>query len=993
MLSGNDPNIKGRGAPDAQGMNMDNNNLNQYDNRPGGSGNGGNQGGNQGGNGSGDGPQKRQNFLFVMIASLALVLMISWFMRSMNSATNEEITYDSFLEMLEEGKIEEVIISDDALTITPKGEGAGSPYGQPQRVFYTGVAEDADKLSERLEAAGVQYRREIPDNSGWFWSLLLTYGLPVLILWIGLSFIFRRMSGSGGPMGIGKSNAKLYDVQKETGITFKDVAGEDEAKESLVEVVDFLHNPGKYSKIGARLPKGALLVGPPGTGKTLLAKAVAGEAHVPFFSLAGSDFIELYVGVGASRVRKLFEEAEKHAPCIIFIDEIDAIGRSRDSKYGGGNEEREQTLNQLLSEMDGFDGKKGIIILAATNRPEILDKALLRPGRFDRRIIVDKPDLKGRVDILKVHSKDVLMDDSVDLEEIALATSGAVGSDLANMINEAAITAVKEGREFVSQKDLFSAVEVVLVGKEKKDRIMSKEERRIVSYHETGHALISALQKNSEPVQKITIVPRTMGALGYVMQVPEEEKYLNTQAELHDMLVGLLGGRAAEEIVFDTVTTGASNDIEKATNIARSMVTQYGMSKRFGLMGLETVESRYLDGRTAMNCSDVTAAAVDEEVMKILKDCYKEAKKLLKENRELMDKLAGYLIEKETITGKEFMKIFREEKGLPEPEEKKKDNSAAETTAAQSNSGTRDGAAAGTPANAAGTQTGGGTQGGISTQDGGVQGNSGMQNGSGMQGGTGIQTGGAQGGPGMQNSGGASGGLSMQNSGGEQGGTGMQNSGGASGGLGMQNASGTQGSTGMQNSGGAQGGLSTQNGVWGAGESGRRSETDVPGVMSGNMSEYEREQRMYKIWPPIKGLGNSAGQEQQTWPEDRTAAQAGRQEQPESGTAAQAGQQMGPGDQTAVRPGQQTWPEDRTAAQAGRQEQPESGTAVQPRRQEQPGNGTAAQAGKAGPENGQQAQPEGAAPEVSGKVENEFAEALRNRLYAKKDDQNTHDGE
>ena len=476
-------------------------------------------------------------------------------------------------------------------------------------------------------------------------------------------------------MGVGKSNAKVY-VQKETGITFKDVAGEDEAKESLVEIVGFLHNPERYNQIGARLPKGALLVGPPGTGKTLLAKAVAGEAGVPFFSLTGSDFIELYVGVGASRVRDLFKEAEKNAPCIVFIDEIDAIGRSRDSKYGGGNEEREQTLNQLLAEMDGFDGKKGIIILAATNRPEILDKALLRPGRFDRRIIVDKPDLKGRVEILKVHAKDVKMDETVDLDAIALATSGAVGSDLANMINEAAINAVKEGRNLVSQKDLYEAVEQVLVGKEKKDRIMSKEERRIVSYHEIGHALVSALQKDAEPVQKITIVPRTMGALGYVMHVPEEEKYLNTEAELRAMLVGLVGGRAAEEIVFDTVTTGAANDIEKATNIARSMVTQYGMSKKFGLIGLESVESRYLDGHTVMNCSDETATLIDEEVMKILKDSYKQAKKLLKENRDLLDKLAEYLIEKETITGKEFMKIYRKEKGIPEPkeDESQKDN-------------------------------------------------------------------------------------------------------------------------------------------------------------------------------------------------------------------------------------------------------------------------------------------------------------------------------
>ncbi|MBP5282787.1 MAG: ATP-dependent zinc metalloprotease FtsH, partial [Lachnospiraceae bacterium] len=458
-------------------------------------------------------------------------------------------------------------------------------------------------------------------------------------------------------------------VQKETGVTFKDVAGEDEAKESLVEVVDFLHNPQKYSKIGAKLPKGALLVGPPGTGKTLLARAVAGEAHVPFFSLTGSDFVELYVGMGASRVRDLFKEANKNAPCIIFIDEIDAIGRSRDSKYGGGNEEREQTLNQLLSEMDGFDSSKGILMIGATNRPEILDKALLRPGRFDRRIIVDKPDLKGRVEILKVHAKDVKMDDTVDLDAIALATSGAVGSDLANMINEAAINAVKEGREYVSQKDLFGAVEVVLVGKEKKDRIMSPEERKIVSYHEVGHALISALQKNSEPVQKITIVPRTMGALGYVMHVPEEEKYLNSEAELRDMLVGLLGGRAAEEIVFDSVTTGASNDIEKATDIARNMITRFGMSKRFGLMGLATVESQYLDGRMSLNCSDATAAQIDAEIAELLKESYEKALTLLRETREVMDKLAAFLIEKETITGKEFMEIFRKEKGLPEPEE------------------------------------------------------------------------------------------------------------------------------------------------------------------------------------------------------------------------------------------------------------------------------------------------------------------------------------
>lgn len=650
--------------------------------------NGGN--GNNNGNGGNDqkGPQKRQSFMLLLVAALITLLSMSFLMNSVSNSSSKEITYDEFLQMVEDGKVDSVLIKSDKLVITPKQdkaqektESSRNPFAlyggydsQPEVKYYTGLVND-DSLPAFLNKYDVTYSKEIPDNSSWILSILLTYVLPIVVLWVLLSFLFRKMSGGGMMGGVGKSNAKVY-VQKETGVTFKDVAGEDEAKESLQEVVDFLHNPGKYTKIGAKLPKGALLVGPPGTGKTLLAKAVAGEAHVPFFSLAGSDFIELYVGVGASRVRDLFKEATKNAPCIIFIDEIDAIGRSRDSKYGGGNEEREQTLNQLLSEMDGFDSSKGILILGATNRPEILDKALLRPGRFDRRIIVDKPDLKGRVDILKVHSKDVSMDESVDLQEIALATSGAVGSDLANMINEAAINAVKNGRKAVCQKDLFDAVEVVLVGKEKKDRIMSKEERRIVSYHEVGHALIAALQKNAEPVQKITIVPRTMGALGYVMQVPEEEKYLNSKAELHDMIVGLLGGRAAEEIVFDTVTTGASNDIERATNIARAMVTQYGMSKRFGLMGLATTESQYLDQTTAMNCSDVTAAAVDEEVMKILKNCYKEAKRMLTENRAVMDKIAAHLIEQETITGKEFMKIYRKEKGLPEPEEKKdkKDN-------------------------------------------------------------------------------------------------------------------------------------------------------------------------------------------------------------------------------------------------------------------------------------------------------------------------------
>lgn len=651
---------------------MDNNQMNNFDNNSGRNSNG--QGNGNGGknNGNGQNP-KKQNLLILLVAALISLLCISYFMKVITGATNKEITYNEFVAMIENGEIESVKIESSQIMIYPKVKETNVFfYAQPVITYYTGKVEADSILTQRLLEAGVEVKGTVPDGSGLIISIL-TYILPILLMWGLLSLLLKKMTGGGGAFSMGKSNAKVY-VQKETGITFRDVAGEEEAKESLQEIVDFLHNPGKYSKIGAKLPKGALLVGPPGTGKTLLAKAVAGEAHVPFFSLAGSDFIELYVGVGASRVRDLFKEAEKNAPCIIFIDEIDAIGRSRDSKYGGGNEEREQTLNQLLSEMDGFDGKKGIIILAATNRPEILDKALLRPGRFDRRVIVDKPDLKGRVDILKVHAKDVLMDETVDLQEIALATSGAVGSDLANMINEAAINAVKEGREFVSQKDLFTAVEVVLVGKEKKDRIMSQKEREIVSYHEVGHALVSALQKNSEPVQKITIVPRTMGALGYVMHVPEDEKYLNTQAELHDMIVGLLGGRAAEEIMFDTVTTGASNDIEKATGIARSMVTRYGMSKKFGLIGLETVEGKYLDGRSALNCAEQTASEIDSEVMQILKDAYEEALQLLRENKEVMEKIAAYLIEKETITGKEFMKIFREAKGLPEPEEEKKDS-------------------------------------------------------------------------------------------------------------------------------------------------------------------------------------------------------------------------------------------------------------------------------------------------------------------------------
>jgi len=645
-----------------------------------------NQKNNRNGRNGNNGPQKPTigMVIFMVLSTIFFVFLFYNTISGDKSAERKE--YTEFLQDLEAGKVESIVISDNSeITVTLKqSSGTTSSPANELALYYpflgmsqgantytTLCMESGDVLTARLIEAGVTGEYKKSSNSSFWMEILFTVILPVALIWLLLSFFLRKMGGGGGPMGVGKSNAKVY-VQKETGVTFKDVAGEDEAKESLVEVVDFLHNPQKYSKIGAKLPKGALLVGPPGTGKTLLAKAVAGEAHVPFFSLTGSDFIELYVGVGASRVRDLFKEANKNAPCIIFIDEIDAIGRSRDSKYGGGNEEREQTLNQLLSEMDGFDTSKGILILGATNRPEILDKALLRPGRFDRRIIVDKPDLKGRVEILKVHAKDVKMDETVDLDAIALATSGAVGSDLANMINEAAINAVKEGREYVCHKDSFDAVEVVLVGIEKKDRIMSKEERRIVSYHEVGHALISALQKNSEPVQKITIVPRTMGALGYVMHVPEEEKYLNTEAELRDMIVGLVGGRAAEEIVFGNVTTGAANDIEKATSIARNMITRYGMSKRFGLVGLATIESQYLEGRASLTCSDQTAADIDAEVVEVIKESYEKALELLRENRDVMDKLADFLIEKETITGKEFMKIFREAKGIPEPEEEEK---------------------------------------------------------------------------------------------------------------------------------------------------------------------------------------------------------------------------------------------------------------------------------------------------------------------------------
>ena len=604
--------------------------------------------------------KNHQSILAFLICLLVTLVCFSLF-TNMLQDNSSEITYDKFIDMVNNDEVKSVTLQSDNLTIVPKKQ--VNPYQEIS--YYTNLTEDETALTKRLEGTGIIFKSEPPDAFGEFMAMMLSVLLPSVLLFVLLMFFMRRMNkGGGGMMGVGKSRAKAY-VQKETGITFKDVAGQDEAKESLQEVVEFLHNPGKYVEIGAKLPKGALLVGPPGTGKTLLAKAVAGEAHVPFFSLSGSEFVEMFVGVGASRVRDLFEEAKKNAPCIVFIDEIDAIGKSRDSHYGGGNDEREQTLNQLLAEMDGFDTSKGLLILAATNRPEVLDPALLRPGRFDRRVIVDRPDLKGRIDILKVHAKNVRLDDTVDFEAIALATSGAVGSDLANMVNEAAILAVKNGRHAVSQKDLLESVEVVLVGKEKKDRILSIQERRIVSYHEVGHALVSALQKDSEPVQKITIVPRTMGALGYVMQVPEEEKYLNTQKELEAMLVGYLGGRAAEEIVFDSVTTGASNDIEQATKVARAMITQYGMSKKFGLMGLATQENQYLNGRAVLNCGDNTATEVDHEVMELLRVSYEEAKRLISSHRKALDKIAAYLIRKETITGKEFMIIFRAvEKGL-----------------------------------------------------------------------------------------------------------------------------------------------------------------------------------------------------------------------------------------------------------------------------------------------------------------------------------------
>lgn len=611
-----------------------------------------NQNNNNKNNGGGNRfPKSPQTIILIIIAMILTFVLVTFMTNMLRGTTTKEVTYNEFWEKLEAGEIEEVQFDGNQLVFKLKGD-----EGHVMRItYYTGYLPD-EELIPLLKEKGIEYSRVVEDTGSGIVDFLLGYILPLLLIWVFFGFLIRKMSGSGGMMGVGKSNAKVY-IQKKTGVTFKDVAGQDEAKESLTEIVDFLHNPYKYTKIGAKLPKGALLVGPPGTGKTLLAKAVAGEANVPFFSLSGSDFVEMFVGVGASRVRDLFKQAQQNAPCIIFIDEIDAIGKSRDGRYSG-NDEREQTLNQLLAEMDGFDSSKGVLILAATNRPEILDQALLRPGRFDRRIIVDKPDLKGRVKTLEVHSKDVKLDETVDLEAIALATSGAVGSDLANMINEAAINAVKHGRELVNQNDLLEAVEVVLVGKEKKDRIMSQEERRIVSYHEVGHALVSALQKHSEPVQKITIVPRTMGALGFTMQMPEEEKYLNSKEELWDMIVGLLGGRAAEEIVFGSVTTGASNDIERATRLARAMITQYGMSEKFGLMSLESIENQYLSGRTVLNCGDATAAEVDQEVMKMLKDAYREAKELLASERHALDEIADFLITKETITGKEFMEIL-----------------------------------------------------------------------------------------------------------------------------------------------------------------------------------------------------------------------------------------------------------------------------------------------------------------------------------------------
>ena len=606
-----------------------------------------------GNNNGGKAPKNTQNMLMFAVFVVAAILVWALFNNQYTQATSQEITYDKFLDMLEADEVASVEDTGSTWKITPKEKDKDGVT----LTYYTGKMANDTELLPLMREKNVEIQPYIQNDAMISIALnILSIVVPMILLWVLFSGFMRRMGGGGGVMGVGKSKAKVY-IEKETGVTFKDVAGEEEAKESLVEVVDFLHNPEKYTEIGAKLPKGALLVGPPGTGKTLLAKAVAGEAHVPFFSLAGSDFVEMFVGVGASRVRDMFAEAKKNAPCIVFIDEIDAIGKSRDSRMGG-NDEREQTLNQLLAEMDGFESNQACIILAATNRPEVLDQALLRPGRFDRRIIVERPDLKGREDILKVHVKNVKLDETVDLAAVALATSGAVGADLANMINEAAIMAVKNGRKAICQKDLFDAMEVVMMGKEKKNKILSEEERKVVSYHEVGHALTSALQKDAEPVQKITIIPRTSGALGYVLQTPEEEKFLLSKKEILARLVVCMGGRAAEEVVFDSVTTGASNDIQQATNLARAMVTQYGMSEKFGLMGLESRESMYLDNGSVLNCSDETASHVDEEVMRILKEAYEEAKRLLTENRECLDQISAFLIEKETITGKEFMEIF-----------------------------------------------------------------------------------------------------------------------------------------------------------------------------------------------------------------------------------------------------------------------------------------------------------------------------------------------
>ena len=666
---------------------MDNqgpNNYN-YNNGPGnnGSGGNGNNGGNRSGGNGGRNNRGGQGIMAFILLTLVALFVYALISNSISHASTQEKSYSDFIKQLDKGNVKSVEFDSYEIDYKLVDDG----HKNYDITYYTGRVADDElvptlKKAKTSEGKSIEIKAAIPDNTSTWIFNILSFIVPLILLWVLLAFVSKKMGGSMG-MGVGKSTAKVY-VEKSTGVTFKDVAGQDEAKESLQEVVDFLHNPKRYTDIGAKLPKGALLVGPPGTGKTLLAKAVAGEAGVPFFSLAGSDFVEMFVGVGASRVRDLFKEAQKMAPCIIFIDEIDAIGKSRDSRYGGGNDEREQTLNQLLAEMDGFDTSKGLLILAATNRPEVLDKALLRPGRFDRRIIVDKPDLKGRLETLKVHSKDVKMDESVDLDALALATAGLVGSDLANMINEAAINAVKNGRQLVNQSDLFEAFELVAVGgKEKKDRVMSDKERKIVSYHEVGHALVSALQKNTEPVQKITIVPRTMGALGYTLQTPEEEKYLETKDELLAKITTYMAGRAAEVLVFNSVTSGAANDIENATKIARAMVTMYGMSDKFGMMCLATVQNQYLEGGAGLICGENTASQIDDEVLSIINSSYAEAMKLLDENREILDSISDYLYQKETITGKEFMKMFRDMKGLPDPDEEKDGENNEEQEAAQ----------------------------------------------------------------------------------------------------------------------------------------------------------------------------------------------------------------------------------------------------------------------------------------------------------------------